>query len=358
MADVDSEFWHGKRVFLTGHTGFKGGWLALWLADLGAQVTGYALAPNTTPSLFDTIGLADLVHRHVVGDVRDRDSLGVAMQDCQPDVVFHLAAQPLVRASYVSPVDTYATNVMGTLHVLEAVRNCESVRAVVGITTDKVYENREWHWGYRETDHLGGRDPYSSSKACAEIATASWRSSFLADSGVGVATARAGNVIGGGDWSDDRLVPDAARAFAEGRSVAIRSPQSTRPWQHVVEPLRGYLILAQACHADPGRFGGAYNFGPLAHAIVPVGEFIEGFARAWGNGASWKDVSSAEKGPHEARLLSLDISRAVAALSWNPELSLQQAIELTAEWYRAHAASADAGALQNLMRQQIARRAQ
>jgi CDP-glucose 4,6-dehydratase len=257
---IDSTFWTGRRVFLTGHTGFKGSWLALWLSNMGAQVHGYALAP-LKPGVFESARLDEVIAGHTVGDLRDTARLSECLQEVQPEVVFHLAAQPLVRYSYREPVETYMVNVMGTVHLLEAVRTCESVRVVVNITTDKCYENREWVWGYRECEPMGGRDPYSSSKACAELVTAAYRDSFFEKRGLSVATARAGNVIGGGDWGTDRLLPDFFRANRNGQELGVRYPEATRPWQHVLEPLCGYLILAQHLHASSGEFSEGWNFG-------------------------------------------------------------------------------------------------
>jgi CDP-glucose 4,6-dehydratase len=350
MRDVQPSFWSGKRVLLTGHTGFKGGWLALWLDDLGATVGGFALAPPTSPNLFDAAGLSELV-ADVRGDVRDPTSLGRTITEFAPDVVFHLAAQPLVRQSYALPVETYATNVMGTVHLLEAARSCASVRVVVNVTTDKVYDNREWAWGYRESDPLGGHDPYSSSKACSEIVTSAYARSFLLDRGFAVATARAGNVVGGGDWSKDRLVPDAAVALSCGEPVVIRNPHAIRPWQHVVEPLRGYLMLVEACWAEPSTFSRAFNFGPAPEDMVPVGRLMDMLCRHWPD-ARWENVSEAGA-PHEATFLKLDTALARSLLAWTPRLSLDRALSLTAEWYRAFYARATPEELRELMRAHI-----
>lgn len=349
---ISPEFWREKKVFVTGHTGFKGGWLALWLSGLGARVKGYSLPPDTTPNLFDAIGLEELITEHVTADVRDLDTLDKEMQSFAPEIIFHLAAQPLVRVSYQLPVDTCATNIMGTVNLLEATRRCSSVQVVVNITTDKVYENHEWHWGYRENDRLAGHDPYSASKACSELMTACFRQSFLVD--CGVATARAGNVIGGGDWCKDRLVPDAVQAFVKGNAVNIRNPHSTRPWQHVLEPLRGYLLLAQACHAQPLQFSEAFNFGPRPESTVTVSQLMEEFVQAWGEQASWIDTSDGPQGPVETNTLSLDISKATSLLGWAPTLSLKQAVQSTVLWYQAHGGGANAEMLRALMRQQLA----
>lgn len=332
--------WRGRRVFLTGHTGFKGGWLALWLAQLGAEVRGYALDPATSPSLFETARIGSVVE-DVRGDIRDQKSLDAAMTRFAPEVVFHLAAQPLVRASYADPILTYETNVIGTAKVLDAVRRTPSVRAVVSVTTDKCYENKEWLWPYRETDPLGGHDPYSSSKACAEIVSATYRQSFFApQSRVALATVRAGNVIGGGDWAPDRLIPDLVRGFLSGEPVAIRRPQAIRPWQHVLEPLHGYILLAEKLLGeDPSRYATAYNFGPADDDAQTVEWIAKRIRKAWGPGASW--FADSDPGVHEARYLKLDASRARAELGWYPQLRLGDALDSLVGWYKAHAAGAD-----------------
>ncbi|WP_263381302.1 CDP-glucose 4,6-dehydratase [Granulicella arctica] len=337
MEDVVKNVWAGKRVFLTGHTGFKGGWLALWLAQVGAVVRGYALDPSTEPSLFGGARVGSVIE-DIRGDLRDHAALDRAMRDFQPDVVFHLAAQPLVRRSYADPLATYSTNVMGTAHVLESIRTIASVRAAVIVTTDKCYLNREWHWGYRETDPMGGYDPYSSSKACVEILSASYRSSFFpperfATHGVALATARAGNVIGGGDWSEDRLLPDLIRGFMSGEPVMIRRPHSIRPWQHVLEPVAGYIALAERLLAGKIEFADAWNFGPWDDDAWPVGRIATEMARRWGNGASW--VTDEAESVHEAGYLKLDSSKARSELGWLPRLKLQTALEWLVDWYQA-----------------------
>jgi CDP-glucose 4,6-dehydratase len=329
--------WRGRRVFLTGHTGFKGGWLALWLARLGAEVRGYALDPVTEPNLFQAAEVGNMLD-DVRGDLLDRPRLEASLQEFGPEVVFHLAAQPLVRRSYVDPLRTYATNVMGTAHVLEAVRETSSVRAVVCITTDKCYENREWVWPYRETDALGGHDPYSSSKACAEIVSAAYRSSFLSvdrpgEHRVALATARAGNVIGGGDWSEDRLIPDLIRGFQTRTSVLIRNPRAVRPWQHVLEPLQGYILLAERLLSGDARFASAFNFGPGEDGAWSVERIADRMVVLWGEGASW--VQGTEPGVHEAGMLRLDASKARAELGWKPRLGMEEALDWTVRWYRA-----------------------
>jgi len=337
MKFVDAAFWQGRRVFLTGHTGFKGSWLTLWLKAMGAEVAGFSLPAPTTPSLFEIARVADGIV-HTEGDIRDADALAAAMMAFEPEVVLHLAAQPLVRASYADPVGTYATNVMGTVHLLEAVRRTTSVRSVVSVTTDKCYENREWAWGYREDEAMGGHDPYSSSKGCAELVTSAWRRSFL-HKGVAVATARAGNVIGGGDWAADRLVPDMLRAFECGAPVVIRNPLATRPWQHVLEPLAGYLMLAERLHADGQAVAEGWNFGPADDDAMPVGWIVERLTALWGDGARWALDDAAQ--PHEAHLLKLDCSKARQRLHWKPRWALDHALQRIVEWHKAWLARAD-----------------
>jgi CDP-glucose 4,6-dehydratase len=330
--------WLGRRVFLTGHTGFKGGWLALWLAQLGAQVRGYALDPATNPSLFQAASV-DSVVEDIRGDIRDQARLTASLIEFAPEVVFHLAAQPLVRRSYADPIGTYATNVMGTAHLLEAVRNSPSVRAVVCVTTDKCYENKEWVWPYRETDALGGYDPYSSSKACAEIVSAAFRSSFfpvdrLKEHRVAVATARAGNVIGGGDWSEDRLIPDLIRGFQAGEPVRIRRPNALRPWQHLLEPLNGYILLAERLLVGEARFASAFNFAPGDEDVWTVERIADRMVALWGRDAAW--IRDPEPGVHEAGILRLDSSKARAELGWQPRQKIETALEWTVEWFRAY----------------------
>ena len=335
---VNPSFWRGKRVFLTGHTGFKGGWLSVWLQQLAAELTGYALPPPTQPNLFERArvgaGMASLI-----GDIRDGAKLLAAVRDAVPDVVIHMAAQPLVRRSYVDPVETYSTNVMGTVHLLEAVRQCVSVRAVVNVTTDKCYENREWLWPYRENEAMGGYDPYSSSKGCAELVTAAYRNSYFnadtfAEHQVALASARAGNVIGGGDWAENRLVPDVLDAFALGEPVMIRSPHAVRPWQHVLEPLRGYLTLAERLFVDGQTYAEAFNFGPREDDAQPVEWIVQQLASKWGNSAKWQ-LDGADH-PHEASLLRLDVSKAAHRLAWSPVLNLDAGLQLTVDWARAN----------------------
>jgi CDP-glucose 4,6-dehydratase len=331
---MNPAFWQGKRVLLTGHTGFKGSWLSLWLQSLGAKVVGYALAPPTNPSLFEMADVAQGM-ASIIGDIRDMAALQAVFAEHQPEIVIHMAAQPLVRYSYQNPVETYSTNVMGTVHLLEAVRHTPSVKAVVNITTDKCYENKEWVWGYRENEPMGGFDPYSNSKGCAELVSAAYRSSFFnannyAQHGVATATVRAGNVIGGGDWAQDRLIPDILAAFEQGRKVDIRNPHAIRPWQHVMEPLRGYLTLAEQMFAHGPSFGEAWNFGPNDEDAKPVGWIVEQMASLWGADAQWQ-VDSGEH-PHEAHYLKLDISKARSRLDWHPALRLKDALALIIDW--------------------------
>lgn len=326
------DLWRNRRVFVTGHTGFKGAWLSLWLQRLGAEVTGYALAPDTTPSLFDAARVGEGM-RSILGDVRDLDALRDALQQSNAEVVFHLAAQSLVRESYARPVDTYATNVMGTVHLLEAVRETKSVQAVVIVTSDKCYENRELAQPFREGEPLGGHDPYSNSKACAELVASAYRSSFFPN----IATARAGNVIGGGDWAKDRLVPDLVRAFTNGEAAVIRNPLSIRPWQHVLEPLHGYLLLAESLLR--GEAADAWNFGPNESDIRPVQWVADALVSRWGNGARW--TQDAAEHPHEAQTLKLDSTRARSLLRWTPRLSLDTALDWIVEWHRDFNAAPD-----------------
>jgi CDP-glucose 4,6-dehydratase len=324
--------WKGRRVFVTGHTGFKGGWLCLWLQSLGADVHGYALPPPTDPDLFSVAGVERGMASHTVADIRDYDCLSAALERARPECVFHLAAQPLVRYSYQQPVETYSTNVMGTVHLLEAVRATPGVKAVVVITSDKCYENQERSDGYREHDPMGGRDPYSSSKGCAELVTAAYRQAFLAEAGVSVATARAGNVIGGGDWSTDRLVPDFLRAIDSGNPLFIRSPQSIRPWQHVLEPLSGYLALAERLSADGAAVAEAWNFGPADHDAQTVQWIVEYLASRRPE-LSWTHDTSPQ--PHEARYLKLDSSQARLRLGWKSRWRLEEALDKTLDWHQA-----------------------
>jgi CDP-glucose 4,6-dehydratase len=336
--EVNPTFWKGKRVLMTGHTGFKGSWLSLWLQSMGAQVVGYALAPPTNPSLFEVAevgkGMAS-----IIGDIRELEHLRHVFAEHQPEVVIHMAAQPLVRYSYAEPVETYSTNVMGTVNLLEAVRKTSSVRAVVNVTSDKCYENREWVWGYRESEAMGGYDPYSSSKGCAELVTSAYRNSYFHPDkyqthGVAIASARAGNVIGGGDWAGDRLIPDIVRAIMQGKPVNIRSPYAIRPWQHVLDPLSGYLVLAQRLFEDGTGYAEGWNFGPNDEDAKPVQWIVDKLTQAWGEGASW--MPDGNEHPHEAHYLKLDCSKAKMRLDWHPRWHLQDALETIIEWHRAH----------------------
>jgi CDP-glucose 4,6-dehydratase len=332
-----ADFWRGKRVLLTGHTGFKGGWLALWLQGLGAHVTGIALPPDSTPNLFQLARVGDGMEGRFA-DIRDAASLSAIIRPARPEIVLHLAAQPLVRASYREPLETFASNVMGTAHVLDALRGVDSLRVAVMVTTDKVYQNREWPYPYRESDALGGHDPYSASKAASEIVIACYRDAFLATQGVAVASARAGNVIGGGDWSQDRLIPDAVRAWQSGQVLAIRRPQSIRPWQHVLEPLAGYLTLARKLWDEPA-LAGAYNFGPQSGEAATVRDVVELARSAYGGGEVHFGDDSA--GPHEAGWLALETAKARNALGLVPKWALAEAVNRTMAWYRAQQQGAD-----------------
>lgn len=330
-------FWQGKRVFLTGHTGFKGGWLSLWLQQLGAEVTGYALEAPTTPSLFEVAGVARGM-RSIIGDVRDGAAIKQAMAIACPEIVIHMAAQPLVRYSYLNPVETYATNVMGVVNLLEAVRATPGVRSVVNVTSDKCYENREWPWGYRENEAMGGYDPYSNSKGCAELVTAGYRSSFFnaekyAEHGIALGSGRAGNVIGGGDWALDRLIPDMLRAIGAGEPVMIRNPNAIRPWQHVLEPLSGYLTLAEKLYTEGPVHAEGWNFGPHETDAKPVEWIIERMTQEWGAGASWR--LDGKEHPHEATYLKLDCSKARGQLGWHPRWDIGQTIAKIVEWHKA-----------------------
>lgn len=341
LVSPSARFWQGKRVLVTGHTGFKGTWLSLWLRALGAEVVGLSL-PATEPSLFRTAGIDGLVKSHY-GDIRELRAVSDIFDKERPEIVLHLAAQSLVRASYRDPIETFATNIMGTAHVLAGARAAGSVRAVVVVTTDKCYENRDWLWAYRETDRLGGRDPYSASKACAELVTSAWRSSFQSDD-MAIASARAGNVIGGGDWAEDRLIPDCIRAISKGQVIVIRNPGATRPWQHVLDPLCGYLTLAERMVAKPEQFSEAWNFGPVEEDARPVEWIADRIVTGWGDGAAWKHVPQAGA-VHEATFLKVDASKARQRLAWRQRLRLEEGLDWTIAWYRAFREGASARAL-------------
>lgn len=331
-------FWKCKRVFLTGHTGFKGGWLALWLADMGAEVHGYALNPPTEPNLFTVAKVGKGLASSEFADIRDADKLCHAMRAARPEIVFHLAAQPLVRYSYAQPAETYAVNVMGTVHLLEAIRATAGVKAVVNVTTDKCYENREWVWPYREIEAMGGYDPYSSSKGCSELVTTAYRRSFFEPAGIHLASARAGNVIGGGDWAVDRLIPDFLLALDAGQVLTIRSPRATRPWQHVLEPLFGYLLLAEKLYTEGQDFAEAWNFGAEEGDARPVQWIVE-YLRSQVPDFAWRCAEAAQ--PHEASNLKLDSSKAKVKLGWRPRWNLQSALDYTLAWHRAWKRGAD-----------------
>jgi CDP-glucose 4,6-dehydratase len=339
----------GKRVLVTGDTGFKGSWLCFWLKELGAEVAGYALAPPRADDHFNLLRLGRLI-RHTTADIRDYGKLAAAMRRFRPEFVFHLAAQSLVRVSYSEPKATFDTNVGGSVNLLEAVRNTPSVRALIYVTSDKCYRNNEWVWGYRENDVLGGRDPYSASKAAAEIVFDAYRQSCLIDGGAGAASVRAGNVIGGGDWSDDRIVPDCMRALRSGKPIVLRNPDATRPWQHVLEPLGGYLLLAARLHAAPQRYASAWNFGPAADAAHPVGDLAQRIVSRWGSGRVV--VRRPRKAPHEATLLHLNCDKARLELGWKPAWNFEQTVDETVHWYKEIMAGADA---RELARRQIKR---
>jgi CDP-glucose 4,6-dehydratase len=330
------EAFAGKRVLLTGHTGFKGSWLALWLKKLGAEVSGYSLAPPTVPSMFELCGVGETLD-HAIGDIRDIDTLNARVEEARPEIVLHLAAQPIVRQSYVDPLETLTSNVVGTANVLEAVRRLKTRCAIVVVTSDKCYENREWIWGYRENDPMGGHDPYSMSKGATELVVSSWRRSFFGQgSGIKLASARAGNVIGGGDWAADRIVPDCIRAFSEGRNVELRHPKATRPWQHVLEPLGGYLLLASRLLGDDAdSYCSGWNFGPSADDVRPVEDIVRRMADNWGEAASW----SVSEGPHlkEASMLSLNCDKAMGLIDWRPSWSLDDAAKQTVDWFKVWA---------------------
>ena len=331
---VDSSFWNGKKVYLTGHTGFKGSWLSLWLQSMGAIVKGFSLDVNTTPALFTKANVAAEMESEI-GDIRNLVQLTKSMVSFSPEILIHMAAQPLVRLSYQEPLDTYTTNVIGTVNVLEAARSCPSLKAIVSVTTDKCYENKEWDWGYRESEPMGGHDPYSSSKGCAELVTAAYRRSFFSsEDSASLASARAGNVIGGGDWAKDRLIPDILRAFEKSEPVVIRNPLSTRPWQHVLEPLSGYLVLAQQLYLHGNSFAEGWNFGPKDEDCKPVSWVLDKMVETWGGDAIWN--LDKESNPHEAGFLKLDCSKAASRLEWKPKWDLQFALKAIVNWHKIY----------------------
>lgn len=340
---MQASFWQGKKVFLTGHTGFKGSWLALWLQMMGAKLLGYALEPPTQPNLFELASVGnDMIS--IIGDIKNQEYLTKIITDFQPEIVFHLAAQPLVRESYQNPVETYTTNVMGTVHLLEAIRQVKTIRSVVIITSDKCYENKEWVWGYRENDPMGGYDPYSSSKGCAELVTAAYRNSFFhpekyLEHQVGIATARAGNVIGGGDWAVDRLVPDILKSCIANQPILIRNPHAIRPWQHVLDPLHGYLILAENLYQQGAMFSQGWNFGPDDTDVKPVSWLVEQLLLLWGGKINWQYDQSNQ--PHEANLLKLDCSKARVKLGWQPKIKLEFALSWVVDWFKSYQVGKD-----------------
>lgn len=346
MKNFDLSFYNGKKVLVTGHTGFKGTWLCRLLLDAGAEVTGYSLEPPTEPSIFDLTDMGNQMHS-VIGDIRDLDKLMEVFRETKPEIVLHLAAQPIVRESYKNPVYTYETNVMGTVNILECVRQTETVKSFLNVTTDKVYHNREWEWGYRENDPLDGFDPYSNSKSCSELVTHSYKNSFFGDRDTRISTARAGNVIGGGDFAADRIIPDCIRAAMEGKPVQVRNPHSTRPFQHVLEPLYAYLMIAALQYEDQ-KYEGYYNVGPGDEDCVTTGELVELFCEAWGDGQTWENHFAG--GPHEANFLKLDCSRLRSVFGWKPAWGVRQAVEKTVEWTKAWQSGED---INLIMKKQI-----
>jgi CDP-glucose 4,6-dehydratase len=354
-----NDFYRGKRVLVTGHTGFKGSWLTLWLKELGAEVVGYSLEPPTKPNFFEATGLEKAI-THIHGDIRDEKKLISVFREFNPEFVFHLAAQSLVRLSYKEPRLTYETNVMGTVNILEAIRETASVRAAVVVTSDKCYENREWVYGYREIDPMGGYDPYSSSKGCAELIVAAYIKSFFNEGRhqehrVAVASVRAGNVIGGGDWGEDRLIPDCVRSLSRGEAVIIRNPDGVRPWQYILEPLSGYLWLGARLHGQGSRFSGAWNFGPAEEDILTVREIVELVIKLWGKGSYHIDTADH---PHEAKLLKLDCSKAHTLLNWKPQYSIDEAVKETIEWYKLYYSGADKEDIRQKSKSQIVKYAE
>lgn len=347
MAEFDFQFYTGKRVFVTGHTGFKGSWLCRMLLAAGADVTGYALKPPTEPSLFELAGIEKNI-RSVIGDIRDFPSLKAAFDACDPDVVFHLAAQPIVRDSYDDPAYTYETNVMGTVNILECLRRNPRRRSFLNVTTDKVYLNREWVWGYREDDELDGYDPYSNSKSCSELVTHSYQKSFFTDGTVAVSTARAGNVIGGGDFANHRIIPDCVRSALKKEAIIVRNPYSTRPYQHVLEPLYAYMMIAAKQWENPGKYSGYYNVGPDDQDCFQTGALVDLFIRHWGEGMTWETIPY--NGPHEANFLKLDCSKLKTVFGWMPRWNLDRAVDEVVRWSKCWR---DGGDLSKCMDEQI-----
>ncbi len=339
---MNASFWAGKKVYLTGHTGFKGSWLSLWLSHMGAEVKGYALPPETEPNLYTESRVSEAVESEF-GDIRDLEKLRDSMVAFNPDILIHMAAQPLVRLSYREPIETYDVNVMGTAKVLEAARSCTNLKSIVSVTTDKCYENKEWEWGYREDEPMGGYDPYSSSKGCAELVTSAYRRSFMQEAGIGLASARAGNVIGGGDWSDDRLIPDILKAFERSEAVIVRNPKSTRPWQHVLEPLSGYLVLAEKLYDEPESYAEGWNFGPQEEDAKPVDWILNRMVDKWQGDASW--CLDEGNHPHEAGYLKLDISKAKARLGWKPTWHLDHTLDRIVSWHQSWLGGVDMNVL-------------
>ena len=347
--EFDLNFYKGKKVFVTGHTGFKGTWLCMLLHKLGAEITGYALKPPTEPSLFALTQVEGHIHS-VIGDICDLQALKKAFDEAQPEIVFHLAAQPLVRESYKNPADTYAANVMGTVNILECIRQSDCVKSFLNVTTDKVYKNKEWVWGYRESEELDGFDPYSNSKSCSELVTHSYKNSFFADGRTAISTARAGNVIGGGDFAEDRIIPDCIRAAIAKRDIVVRNPYSTRPYQHVLEPLYAYLMIAAMQYED-GKYAGCYNVGPNEADCFQTGALVDLFARKWGAGLRW--INKHDGGPHEASFLKLDCSKLKNTFGWQPRWNLETAVEKTVEWARAWHENCEENAIAEIMDKQI-----
>lgn len=328
---MNIDFWRGRKVFVTGHTGFKGGWLSLWLQELGAEIMGFSLPPPTTPNFFEVASIGSGMTT-IIGDIRDVNSLRQAVKSFEPEIIFHLAAQSLVIKSYADPIDTYSTNVMGTLNLFEAARSCDSVKSIINVTSDKCYENKEWDWGYRESDPMGGYDPYSNSKGCAELLTSAYRNSFFSKQGVALASVRAGNVIGGGDWAEDRLIPDLLRAVSSGQPMIVRNPQSIRPWQHVLEPLAGYIALSESLHTSGNIYADGWNFGPNDEDVKTVGWIINHLSNELGG--QIECAYSEGSHVHEANYLKLDCSKAKNHLNWKPRWSIQGALENIVDWHR------------------------